>query len=62
VASKARTSSKREIDLLSFLRKHAFPCPQSDAGSDGPFLSQLQQSMRPSLFKVQEGKVLLPER
>src|ERR1700722_12312513 len=43
---KGENELKREIDLLSFLRKHAFPCPPSEAGSDGPLLPQLQQPLR----------------
>ena len=40
---KSENELRREIDLLSFLRKHAFPVSASDAGSDGPLLPRLQQ-------------------
>src|SRR5713101_1933137 len=52
---------KGEIDLLSFLRKHAFPCPHPMQDRMGRFYRNLNNRCV-SLFKYQEGKVLLPAR
>ncbi|MGD0857576.1 MAG: NrpR regulatory domain-containing protein, partial [Dehalococcoidia bacterium] len=48
---------KREIDLLSFLRKHSFPCPHPMQDRMGRFYRNANNRCV-SLFKYQEGKVL----
>ncbi len=54
---KSENELKREIDLLSFLRKHSFPCPH-------PMQDRMGRFHRPynnkcvSLFKYQEGRLL----
>ena len=58
---KGENELKREIDLLSFLRKHAFPCPHPMQDRMGRFYRNFNNRCV-SLFKYQEGKVLLPAR
>jgi homoserine kinase type II len=58
---KSENELKREIDLLTFLRKHAFPCPHPMQDRMGRFYRALS-SRCVSLFKYQEGRVLVPER
>ena len=58
---KSENELKREIDLLSFLRKHAFPCPHPMQDRMGRFYRNFNNRCV-SLFKYQEGKVLVPAR
>src|ERR1700689_5750103 len=58
---KGENELKREIDLLSFLRKHAFPCPHPMQDRMGRFYRNFNNRCV-SLFKYQEGKVLMPAR
>jgi homoserine kinase type II len=58
---KSENELKREIDLLSFLRKHAFPCPHPIQDRMGRFYRPLSNRCV-SLFKYQEGRVLVAAR
>jgi homoserine kinase type II len=58
---KSENELKREIDLLTFLRKHAFPCPHPMQDRMGRFHRALSNKCV-SLFKYQEGRVLVAER
>ena len=58
---KSENELKREIDLLWFLRKHGFPCPHPMQDRMGRFYRNFNNRCV-SLFKYQEGKVLLPAR
>src|ERR1700693_1677148 len=58
---KGENELKREIDLLSFLRKHAFPCPHPMQERTGRCYRNFNNRCV-SLFKYQEGKVLAPAR
>ena len=51
---KSENELKREIDLLSFLRKHSFPCPHPLQDRMGRYYRDYQQPCV-SLFKYQEG-------
>ena len=42
---KSELEVKREIDLLLFLRKHAFPCPSAATRSQGPPISGARRQM-----------------
>jgi len=53
---KGESELRREIDLLSFLRKHAFPCPHPMQDRMGRFYRNYNNKCV-SLFKYQEGKV-----
>ena len=43
---KSESEVKREIDLLAFLRKHAFPCPHPLQDRMGRYLSRLRGQVR----------------
>jgi homoserine kinase type II len=58
---KSENELKREIDLLTFLRKHAFPCPHPIQDRMGRLYRALSNRCV-SLFKYQEGRVLVAER
>ena len=58
---KGEMEVKREIDLLSFLHKHAFPCPNPLQDRKGRLYREYQSKCL-SLFKYSEGKILPPER
>ena len=53
---KGESELRREIDLLSFLRKHGFPCPHPMQDRMGRFYRNYNNKCV-SLFKYQEGKV-----
>ncbi|HYB90791.1 MAG TPA: homoserine kinase [Candidatus Binataceae bacterium] len=53
---KGESELRREIDLLSFLRKHGFPCPHPMQDRMGRFYRSYNNKCV-SLFKYQEGKV-----
>src|ERR1700686_5088799 len=56
---KGENDLKREIDLLSFLRKRLFPCPHPMQVRRGRFYRSFNNRCGP-LFKSQGGRVLLP--
>ena len=58
---KGENELKREIDLLTFLRKHAFPCPNPMQDRTGRFYRSFNTKCV-SLFRFHEGKVLKPSR
>ena len=58
---KSENELKREIDLLSFLRKHTFPCPHPMQDRMGRYHRAFNNKCV-SLFKYQEGKVPIPEK
>lgn len=58
---KGENELKRELDLLTFLRKHSFPCPNPMQDRMGRFYRALNNKCA-SLFRYHEGKALLPER
>src|SRR6202166_1357374 len=58
---KSENELRREIDLLSFLRKHAFPCPHPMQDRTGRFYRNFNNRCV-SLFKYQVGKGVLPAR
>src|SRR5260370_2255636 len=58
---KGESEVKRESDLLAVLRKHTFPCPHPMQDRMGRFYRNFNNRCV-SLFKYQEGKILLPER
>lgn len=58
---KGENELKRELDLLTFLRKHSFPCPNPMQDRMGRFYRPLNNKCA-SLFRYHEGKVLIPER
>ncbi|SRR6266446_429666 len=58
---KGEMELKREIDLLSFLHKHTFPCPNPLQDRKGRYYREYQGKCV-SLFKYSEGKTLAVER
>lgn len=54
---KSETELRREIDLLSFLRKHSFPCPQPLQDRKGRYYRDCG-SKSASLYKYHEGRTL----
>ncbi|MFZ0888616.1 MAG: homoserine kinase [Candidatus Binataceae bacterium] len=58
---KTEAELKREIDLLSFLRKHTFPCPHPLQDRKGCYHRDLDDKCI-SVYRYQEGKILMPER
>ncbi len=54
---KGENELKRELDLLTFLRKHSFPCPHPMQDRMGRLYRQFN-SKCVSLFRYQEGKVV----
>ena len=58
---KGENELKRELDLLSFLRKHSFPCPHPMQDRMGRFYRNFN-SKCVSMFRFHEGRVLHPER
>ena len=58
---KSEMEVKREIDLLSFLHKHSFPCPNPLQDRKARFYREYQSKCL-SVFKYSEGRVLTPER
>ncbi len=58
---KSENELKREIDLLSFVRKHSFPCPHPMQDRMGRFYRAFNNKCV-SLFRYQEGRVLPVER
>ena len=58
---KSESEVKREIDLLTFLRKHSFPCPHPLQDRTGRFYREYD-SKCVSLFRYNEGRVVAPAR
>ena len=58
---KSENELKREIDLLTFLRKHSFPCPHPLQDRMGRFYRNFNNKCV-SLFRYQEGRVLPVEK
>jgi homoserine kinase type II len=54
---KSESEVRREIDLLTFLRKHSFPCPHPLQDRTGRFYREFG-SKCVSLFRYYEGRVL----
>ncbi|MGC1340709.1 MAG: homoserine kinase [Candidatus Binataceae bacterium] len=58
---KSENELKREIDLLSFVRKHGFPCPHPMQDRMGRFYRAFNNKCV-SLFRYQEGRMLPAEK
>ncbi len=58
---KGENELKRELDLLSFLRKHSFPCPHPMQDRMGRYYRNFN-SKCVSMFRFHEGRVLHSER
>jgi homoserine kinase type II len=60
-AVKSESEVRREIDLLSFLRKHSFPCPHPLQDRSGRFYRDYDGHCA-SIFRYHDGRVLQPAR
>src|SRR5207237_8845413 len=58
---KGELEGKRELDLLLFLRKHGFPCPQPIADRKGRHYREAGGKCL-SVYRWYDGHVLRPER
>ena len=58
---KGELEVKRELDLLLFLRKHGFPCPQPIADRKGRHYRELGGKCV-SVYRYYDGRVIRPER
>ncbi len=58
---KGENDLKRELDLLAFLKTHAFPCPYPLQDRMGRFYRAFNNRCV-SLFRYHEGRVVAPER
>ncbi len=58
---KGENELRREIDLLTFLRRHSFPCPHPLQDRKGRFYRDFSNKCI-SVYKYQEGKILPAER
>lgn len=58
---KSESEVKREIDLLTFLRKHSFPCPHPMQDRTGRFYREYDGKCV-SIFRYNEGRVVAPAR
>jgi len=58
---KSENELRRELDLLTFLRKHGFPCPNPLQDRKGRFYRDLGSKCI-SVYKYQEGKIVPAER
>ncbi len=58
---KSESELRREIDLLAFLRRHAFPCPNPLQDRKGRFYRDVGSKCL-SIYKYQEGRILPSER
>lgn len=59
--AKSENELRRELDLLTFLRTHSFPCPHPMQDRMGRFYRTYENKCV-SLFRYQEGRVVAPER
>jgi homoserine kinase type II len=57
---KSELEVKREIDLLLFLRKHAFPCPQPVADRKGRHYREVEGKCL-SLYRYIDGQFMAPK-
>jgi homoserine kinase type II len=58
---KGESEVRRELDLLSFLRKHSFPCPHPLQDRMGRFYRDYQNKCT-SVFRYYDGRVIDPPR
>ncbi len=58
---KTESELRREMDLLSFLRKHSFPCPHPLQDRLGRFYRDYESKCA-SLFRFYDGRVVSPEK
>jgi homoserine kinase type II len=58
---KGESDLRREIDLLAFLRKHAFPCPHPLQDRMGRFYRDYKSKCT-SVFRFYDGRVISPAR
>jgi len=58
---KGELEVKRELDLLLFLRKHGFPCPQPVADRKGRYYRESVGKCL-SVYRYYDGRVISPER
>jgi homoserine kinase type II len=58
---KGELEVKRELDLLLFLRKHGFPCPQPIADRKGRHYREASGKCL-SVYRYYDGRVIRPER
>lgn len=58
---KSESEVRRELDLLTFLRKHSFPCPHPLQDRTGRYYREYE-SKCVSLYKYHEGRVVLAAR
>src|SRR5271170_3370684 len=58
---KSESEVRREIDLLAFLRKHAFPCPHPLQDRTGRYYRDYEGKCI-SLYKYHEGRVPIAAR
>jgi homoserine kinase type II len=58
---KSEGEVRREIDLLTFLRKHSFPCPHPLQDRNGRFYRDYQNQCA-SVFRYHDGRVVAPSR
>jgi homoserine kinase type II len=58
---KGELDVKRELDLLLFLRKHGFPCPQPLADRKGRYYREVGGKCL-SVYRWLEGRSIAPER
>src|SRR5271155_4211644 len=58
---KSESEVRREIDLLTFLRKHSFPCPHPLQDRMGRFYREYETKCV-SLYKYNEGRVIAAPR
>jgi homoserine kinase type II len=58
---KGELEVKRELDLLLFLRKHGFPCPQPVADRKGRYYRETGGKCL-SVYRYYDGRVVPPER
>ncbi|HLW70503.1 MAG TPA: homoserine kinase [Candidatus Binataceae bacterium] len=58
---KGESEVRRELDLLSFLRKHSFPCPHPLQDRSGRFYRDYKTKCT-SVFRYYDGRVINPER
>src|SRR5262249_26148364 len=58
---KGELEVKRELDLLLFLRKHGFPCPQPVADRKGRYYRESAGKCL-SVYRYYDGRVVNPER
>jgi homoserine kinase type II len=58
---KGELDVKRELDLLLFLRKHGFPCPQPLADRKGRYYREVGGQCL-SVYRWLDGRTIVPER